>query len=115
MGEKMTLLPCPFCGNADDFEGSPFPNGRRTSWIIRCGVPNCGCDIVGDSPEGVTKRWNTRHLATPSQTVDVEAAYRAGFIEACKWPKPVSQDAYSPAFYRAMAQYKLAQAIGDKT
>ncbi len=64
------LLPCPFCGNTDDFEGSPFPNGSHTSWIVRCGVPHCSAELIGETPEDVIDRWNRRIAATKAQTVD---------------------------------------------
>jgi len=67
------LLPCPFCGNTDDFEGSPFPNGSHTSWVVRCGVPHCSAELIGETPEDVIDRWNRRIAATKAQTVDVEA------------------------------------------
>lgn len=32
-------------------------------------------------------------------------AYRAGFIQACQWPEPVSQDVDSPAFVTMLRQF----------
>lgn len=36
----------------------------------------------------------------------VREAYRAGFIEACNWPEPVSQDVDSKAFAEAFEPYE---------
>ncbi len=36
----------------------------------------------------------------------VKEAYRAGFIEACKWPSPVTQDVDSPAFAREFRKWQ---------
>lgn len=53
----------------------------------------------------------------------VREAYRAGFIEACKWPEPVTQDADSPAFDREFRKWnnevrthraEIAAAVRDK-
>ena len=34
-----------------------------------------------------------------------ERSYRAGFIDACRWPSPVSQDVDSPAFAEGLEQH----------
>lgn len=54
------LRECPFCGNENDFEGSPFPNGRRASWIVRCGNPGCCAELIGDTAHEAVVRWNRR-------------------------------------------------------
>lgn len=35
----------------------------------------------------------------------LELGFRAGFIRACNWPAPVSQDVDSPAFVRELSQF----------
>ena len=57
------LLPCPFCGSGiDNFTSTPFPAGRNDDdgWIARCGNPGCFAEILADTKEDATKRWNRR-------------------------------------------------------
>lgn len=57
------LLPCPFCGNSDDFEGSPWPSGGigiPGSWVVRCGNPGCNADIRAGTPQEAIGMWNRR-------------------------------------------------------
>ena len=60
------LKPCPFCGNVDDFEGSPFPSRNRDYWIVRCGVPSCNAQVLGGTPAAAVVAWNRRTGERPS-------------------------------------------------
>lgn len=73
MGEKMTLLPCPFCGHAELFDEWPceWLDGSGAN-VVRC--PMCH----GAAP---AKYWNTRHLTQPAQAVDVTDADIAAWAE----------------------------------
>lgn len=71
MAEKMTLLPCPFCGSTDV---ETYPADReRSRWNVCCGNP--GCVTRGDNDyltqADSVAAWNRRHIAQPAQAVDV--------------------------------------------
>ena len=49
----------------------------------------------------------------PVRSGVVSDAFRAGFIEACKWPEPVTQDVDSPAFAAALEHFAKSQSSTD--
>ena len=55
----MTLLPCPFCGDADvSILGGEEMMGAKTPYWVQCPCSAGGaCD---DTEEGATKAWNNR-------------------------------------------------------
>lgn len=67
MGEKLTPLPCPFCGAFGILENE---KGSK-HWTVTCPDDECFASplvIVGRSEEQAVERWNTRagdtsHLA----------------------------------------------------
>ncbi len=109
MGEKMTLLPCPFCGStpfvnvieAHTHAFAPFMPDHPGSVCIEC---SCGAGLIDDDLDSVSARWNIR--APPAQTVDVEAV-REMIAE---------MDGYSIGDQMDLTRWadKLLQAIGDK-
>lgn len=56
------LKVCPFCGNHEDFEGSPFPSssGSDSYFVVRCGNPACEAEVAASTPQEAVGRWNNR-------------------------------------------------------
>jgi len=69
---------------------------RPCSFAHAQAVKDARCDVT-------EIRYLYTHLARSGVVSD---AYRAGFIEACKWPDPVSQDVDSVAFAVALESYE---------
>lgn len=57
-------------------------------------------DFWESNPDNLVPVNNTRAQASEPEGVEslLTMAYRAGFIQACQWPDPVSNDVDSPAF-----------------
>jgi len=100
------LMACPFCGchdhsimNPTEFAGSPF---------VQCNSCGASGGTRGHEDEAISD-WNTR--ADSGEAVAwLTMAYRAGFIKACNWPAPVSQDVDSPAFAKDLRIFLEAHA-----
>lgn len=98
--KTMTLEPCPFCGGRAKVK-TPY---------VRC--VDCGAQMNPPDNELSTaiSAWNTRHLSKPAERGEAVAVsqniarsalsygFSRGFIAACEWPAPVTQDIYSKAF-----------------
>jgi hypothetical protein len=57
------LKHCPFCGGPQDNAGQyPFPSSRDrdSSWIARCGNPECAAEIEQATRAKTIAAWNNR-------------------------------------------------------
>jgi hypothetical protein len=63
--DSIELMPCPFCGFKPYLvdEDCLYPITRTGVWGLHCYETGggCGAQVIGESPEEVIEKWNTRY------------------------------------------------------
>lgn len=110
-GERINLLPCPFCGGEVELIQVSRPAGI---WEIHCFNDNCHAGCGQPDKEAVIEAWNTRPSTSVPRVKDNEP----------KWPEKLNIDAngsrdlvlmntgYNDAIDRCIKAWKDAQGFG---